>query len=349
MPDNQLAPPDMPWLFTRPGQPNALGPPLMNYAAPPDAGGQTLGSAVADTGANAWQWLQDQRAESVSQGLLDPETGLPTQKGLVDAARATAEGVMMGTTAPTSLASRAGFLYDAPLKPQRAFTEDYRAGVPPTDATGRLTTDIEGRPLNAQFITGRRVVGGVDEAVAPAQFDALAEAAIGAKPEAVAPGEIRGDAGRFTKTAHPVTGDAVYTVNTNRTLSQGGRDLATGHELGHMVDELVGQIDPKGLQPELGRVYNTMTTGQERTRQLTRPGDIGYGAEDAPRELMATAIHAYLTNPNYLKTAAPKVAAAIRDAVNSNPRLRDVIQFNTIAGLVVGGSAGVAGSQQDNQ
>ena len=100
MPTNGLAPPDMPWLFTRPGQPNGLGPPLLNYAAPPDAGGQTLGSAVADTGANAWQWLQDQRAESVRQGLLDPETGLPTQKGLVDAARATAEGVMMGTTAP---------------------------------------------------------------------------------------------------------------------------------------------------------------------------------------------------------------------------------------------------------
>ena len=100
MPTNGLAPPDMPWLFTRPGQPNSLGPPALNYAAPPDAGGQTLGSAVADTGANAWQWLQDQRAESVRQGLLDPDSGLPTQKGLVDAARATAEGVMMGTTAP---------------------------------------------------------------------------------------------------------------------------------------------------------------------------------------------------------------------------------------------------------
>ena len=104
MPDNQLAPPDMPWLFTRPGQPNVLGPPMLNYAAPPDAGGQTLGSAVADTGANAWQWLQDQRAESVRQGLLDPDTGLPTQQGLVDAARATAEGVMMGSAAPGEVA-----------------------------------------------------------------------------------------------------------------------------------------------------------------------------------------------------------------------------------------------------
>jgi hypothetical protein len=100
MPDNQLAPPDMPWLFTRPGQPNALGPPMLNYAAPPDAGGQTLGSAVADTGANAWQWLQDQREESVRQGLLDPDTGLPTQKGLVQGVGDMAQGVMMGTTAP---------------------------------------------------------------------------------------------------------------------------------------------------------------------------------------------------------------------------------------------------------
>jgi len=99
VPINGLAPPDMPWLFTRPGQPNSLGPPALNYAAPPDAGGQTLGSAVADTGANAWQWLQDQREQSRQMGLLG-DNGLPTQAGLVDAARATAEGVMMGTTAP---------------------------------------------------------------------------------------------------------------------------------------------------------------------------------------------------------------------------------------------------------
>ena len=46
------------------------------------------------------------------------------------------------------------------------------------------------------------------------------------------------------------------------------------------------------------------------------------------REYIAEAIRAYLTNPNYLKTAAPRTAAAIRAAVNPNPRLNRIIQFN---------------------
>jgi hypothetical protein len=48
---------------------------------------------------------------------------------------------------------------------------------------------------------------------------------------------------------------------------------------------------------------------------------------------MAEAIRAYLADPNYIKTVAPKTAAAIREAVNSNPRLSKILQFNTIAGL----------------
>ena len=101
MPDNSLAPPNMPWLWqpnSPVGQPNGLGPPMLNYAAPPPDTSQ--GAGVAAAGQHAWQWLQDQRAESVRQGLLDPDTGLPTQKGVVEGLRDTAQGVMMGTTAP---------------------------------------------------------------------------------------------------------------------------------------------------------------------------------------------------------------------------------------------------------
>ena len=99
MPTNQLAPPDMPWLTgSVASAPNPLGPPLLNYAAPPSD--TTQGAGVAAAGQQAWQWLQDQRAESVRQGLLDPNTGLPTQAGLVQGLGQTAQGVMMGTTAP---------------------------------------------------------------------------------------------------------------------------------------------------------------------------------------------------------------------------------------------------------
>ena len=44
-----------------------------------------------------------------------------------------------------------------------------------------------------------------------------------------------------------------------------------------------------------------------------------------------------MTDPNYLKTVAPKTAAAIRAAVNGNPRLSKIIQFNSLAGAAVGG------------
>jgi hypothetical protein len=71
---------------------------MLNYAAPPNPTSQ--GAGVAAAGQQAWQWLQDQRAESVRQGLLDPDTGLPTQKGIVEGLRDTAQGVMMGTITP---------------------------------------------------------------------------------------------------------------------------------------------------------------------------------------------------------------------------------------------------------
>ena len=40
-----------------------------------------------------------------------------------------------------------------------------------------------------------------------------------------------------------------------------------------------------------------------------------------------------MADPNYLQTVAPKTAAAIRAAVNANPRLSRIIQFNTVGGL----------------
>ena len=60
----------------------------------------------------------------------------------------------------------------------------------------------------------------------------------------------------------------------------------------------------------------------------------GYPPGEIPHELMAEAVRAYMTNPNYLKTVAPKTAAAIRAVVNSNPRLSKTIQFNTVGGML---------------
>jgi hypothetical protein len=76
------------------------------------------------------------------------------------------------------------------------------------------------------------------------------------------------------------------------------------------------------------------------------PQHLGYRAEEVPREFMAEAIRAYMADPNYLKTVAPEAAAAIRAAVNANPKLRDVIQFNAVAGAA---GAPVAGALSDGE
>ena len=47
---------------------------------------------------------------------------------------------------------------------------------------------------------------------------------------------------------------------------------------------------------------------------------------------MAEAIRAYLTDPNYIKTVAPKTAARIRAHFNVHPEISKSIQFNTLAG-----------------
>ena len=86
------------------------------------------------------------------------------------------------------------------------------------------------------------------------------------------------------------------------------------------------------------QVYSTLNTGQERTRHLTGPQHVGYRGADVQRELTAEAIRAYLADPNYIKTVAPRTAKAIREAVNSHPTLSKIIQFNTLAALLAGGT-----------
>ena len=69
----------------------------------------------------------------------------------------------------------------------------------PTDAAGRLTADIEGRPLAAPIIAGRRVLEAPDSALTSAELDAAAEGITGRIPEALSTRELRGDAGQYRK------------------------------------------------------------------------------------------------------------------------------------------------------
>jgi hypothetical protein len=123
-----------------------------------------------------------------------------------------------------SLESRSASLYHPPVKSPRPF-----AAVP-ADAAGRLTADIEGRPLFAERIIGRRTLGGADEALTPAQLDAIAEKILGRRPEMV-PAE-----------ALPGKAVGAYNPNTGRTVVYRGlpdntRDMVAAHEIAHGIDD----------------------------------------------------------------------------------------------------------------
>jgi hypothetical protein len=114
------------------------------------------------------------------------------------------------------------------------------------------------------------------------------------------------------------------------------------HELGHVIDQTVGHIPTTGLASELKGVYNSLNNPNRMRGDLDAapwgkpmtPQVLGYRGDEIPREYMVEAIRAYMADPNYLKTVAPKTAAAIREAVNSHAILSRIIQFNAMAGPV---------------
>jgi len=247
--------------------------------------------------------------------------------------------------APETLASRSARIYNPPAKPPRPFEADYPAGAKADDA-GNLTHDIDGNPLEVGGrIVGRRVAGGADEALPAAELDAIATATTGS-PAAVLPQSALGrDVGRarFDRRSNKPLDIALSNTLTPEDLSK-----VYGHEIGHVIDQLAGEIPTKGLSHELKAVYNTLNN-PNRSRDGAdaaafgkpfTPAAGGYKGDDVPREWVAEAIRAYMEDPNYLKAVAPDVAAAIRKAVYANPNSRTIIQFNSIGGTVASGLHG---------
>ncbi len=252
--------------------------------------------------------------------------------------------------------SKSAGMYNPPAKPPRPFAQDYPSGAR-ADASGRLTHTIDGDPITARYVVGRRVVGGDDQAFPPAQLNALAEATTGRGPSVRPPREMGQDAGRVVLTRH---GRIPQEVQIRRNLTPDQTSKVLAHELGHVIDELAGQIPSKGLADELTRVYNDLNrqdwrfARQERTgvpvapKYRARPEDFGYARRDIAREYAAEAIRAYMVDPNYIKTVAPKTAEAIRKTFKPNPSLRDILQFNTwLPFTVLGGWA--AGSDEPDR
>ncbi len=269
-------------------------------------------------------------------------------------------------SAEDALASRYLSLYNPPVKPPRPFEADYPQGAPGS-AAGQLTADIEGRALGARWVVGRRVVGGPDQAFPAAELNALTKAGTGRNAAVLAQSEIGSDQGV------PVLGRTTYDLGTgvpqavylSRDLTRESALLVHAHENGHVINQLAelprGLEAPEHLQGELRRVYNDLNNPDPSHRgivafagptkplpeNIVSPETRGYVPADVDHELWTEAIRAYMADPNYLKTVAPKVAAAIRAAVNANPRLAGTIQFNSSPpSVALGGVAAGAQAQQ---
>jgi len=258
---------------------------------------------------------------------VDAVRGIPALMGLLR--REAASGA-------ESLASKSPMMYNPAIKSPRPFAADYPSGAP-ADAAGRLTADIEGRPLGARYVVGRKVVGGEDQALSPAEFDPLTEATTGQVAAVVPPRQAS-----FGRTLLHLASGRPVRVEFNAGMQPEKAAMVHAHELGHVVDEMAGQIPAKGLSNELKGVYNTLNNPNrshpDRNEAASwgkpfTPQALGYKGDEIPREYMAEGIRAYLADPNYIKTVAPKTASAIRAAVNAHPTLSKIIQFNSIAGL----------------
>jgi hypothetical protein len=243
-----------------------------------------------------------------------------------------------------ALASKSPTIYNPPPKPPRPFEADYPGGIrgAPTDVPEPLAHDIEGNPLAARYVVGRRMVGGADQGLRPAEYDALATDLVGG-PVQVRP--ARGMAGILGRTNVDRLTGRPTSIELRAGMRPDEAAMVYAHELGHVINRIVGRISTKGLEGELEAVYNSLnnpnrTPGGLDAASWARPVSpqaLGYKGDEIPREYIVEAIRAYLTDPNYLKTVAPNTAAAIRAAVNPHPTLSKVIQFNTIAGLAAAG------------
>ena len=302
------------------------------------------------------QWTMPQVVYDLARAFVTPgvlaEGGTVTDADALNLALAVTGGnalkaaPRMGTVTPAAaetLASRHVKLYNGP-DVQRPFSKDYPDGHQ-ADAAGNLTHDIDGNPLEiGGRIVGRSVAGGADQALPPTEFDAIAKEGTGRVTQTKPPSAL-GRSGPVGQVIVDRYSRLPKEVQLSSKLTPKELPGVYGHEIGHVIDQLAGEIPVAGLSKELKALYDT---GNNPNRARVDPNlpakwgkpftprDAGYKGDDIPREWMAEAIRLYMANPSYLKEAAPKTAAAIRNAVNRNPETRRIIQFNT------GGAPGTA-------
>lgn len=245
---------------------------------------------------------------------------------------------------PTSAANHYN-IHNPPRMPERPFEEDYPNGAQANDL-GLLQFDMEGRPLQAQYVVGRNALGGPDRAFPSSQLDDLTEKLLGRSPQSVAPGDIPGIAAFGPGRTNQV--GSAGNLYVDRTLPSPTRERALAHELGHALDHITNsetRVPPRVgahgnetnlLNDEYGQIYHDLASPDDASRGEARaardrisPANFGYPTDQHDAEYLAEAFRAYMTDPNYMKTVAPTAAARLRSYVNAHPDLSKIIQFNS--------------------
>jgi hypothetical protein len=287
-------------------------------------------------------WLVYDLARAMVTPGVAMNGGAVTDDDMLNLALGMAGGSVGATAAKAaareaeSLASRGATLYNGP-RTERLFSADYPHGHQ-ADAAGNLALDIDGNPLQVGGrIVGRCVAGGADQALSPAEFDAIAKAATGRDTATLPQSALGRNVGRVAVNRYSRLPTQVELSNK---LTPEQLPGVYGHEIGHVIDQMAGEIPTGGLTKELKALYDTGNNPNRMRDDPARPAGwgkpwtpqaAGYKGEDVPREWMAEAIRLYMANPSYLKEAAPETAKAIRKTVNSNPDLARIIQFNATA------------------
>jgi len=288
------------------------------------------------------------------------------------------------------VASVEGAAYNPPAVPARPFEADYPQkdwpDGPPVDAQGRLTRDMDRKPLDqSSVIIGRNKAPGygagseADRSLRDriAIIQTIKKAGSSLKRVPRSPDQTSGAWGPKFNDKDGYTGRGVVQITDDLDRPIAGLDdqevITLSHELAHSIDfkakpardtnafnERAWGIDHKNpdkmppesvakVQGQLERVYQDLNNPVDGEVKIRSPRDHGYEAIDADRELWAEAIRAYMWDPNYIKTVAPDVAFMIRHHVNRNSSLRKTIQFNAIPTIVGVGGLGLGAAALNGQ
>lgn len=316
--------------------------------------GKAVGKGLAAAG-GALLALEPGEAEAGLSGAGRKGGGNIVQRvaDAVNPYKSASYGVSAGDN---SLASRSTNLYNPTPKPQRSFGKDYPNGAE-TDAAGNLRYTIDNDPIGARFVVGRRVAGGADKALSPAEFDAIAEAITGRRTSTVPPSAFRrpGTVGevvvnRYTKRPE--------VVRLSEKLTAEQLPDVYRHEIGHVVDQGVGEIPVlKNIEGALRTNYNDLNNPiLAQARKMNPDVDVnrssnfkGWGPEsakyrgdDIDRELIVEALRHYTVDPNSMKSLYPELAKYLRQVVNPHPEVSKIIQLNSLAGLLGLGAIGAS-------